>query len=185
MIELRLRYEGGGRFQTMTRLDLELAAGTFDQGEECAGKITHKRSLRQNNLFHACCEHAHDNQRAGPVLPSWRHLKQWLLIRVEHCTERRTKVGNLSIAEAKAAGAALALCLRSRDDYVAVSYDPKTFEFVERTAKSVRFTATMSDEMGELFDKVVTVICTEIIPGMDPEAFVEHVKASLGHKRAA
>lgn len=183
MLEQRLIYRGSGTYQTATRLDLTLAEQTFEVGEEVAAKVTHRRSVRQNNLFHAICEHAHDNQRAGPVMASWRALKQWLLIRVGHCDERRIHVGDLSLKEVKAAGMALALGLRARDDYVAVAYDRRTGEFVERTAKSIRFTAAMSDDMKELFDKVVALICDEIVPGAEPEAFVEHVKSSLKGNR--
>jgi len=183
MLDQRLIYRGGGTYQTATRFDLELAERTFEHGEEVAAKVTHKRSLRQNNTFHAMCEYAHDNQRAGRVLASWRALKAWLLIEAGHHDERRFKVGQLTIKEAKAAGAALAYGLRARGDYVAVAYDPKTWEFIERTAKSVKFTATLSDDMRELFDRVVHIICTEIIPGTDPEELVEMVKSSLKSTR--
>jgi hypothetical protein len=178
MLEQRLIYRGGGTYQTATRLDLELAERTFQAGEECAAKITHKRSVHQNNLFHAMCHYAHDNQRAGIILPTWQALKQYLLIRADHFDERRVHVGKLTMATAEAAGKALAIGLRARDGYVGVAYDPRTGEFVERTAKSVRFTATMSDEMAVLFDKVLHVICEEIVPGADPEEFIETVKAS-------
>jgi hypothetical protein len=186
MLDQRLIYRGGGTYQTATRLDLELAEGAFKAGEECAGKITHKRSLRQNNTFHVMIQFAHDNQRAGPVLPSWEHLKKWLLIRAGHYSERRFDVGDLTEAQAVAVGKAMAQALRSRDDYVAIAYSPRTGEFIERTAKSVRFTALMSDDMKELFDQVAIIICQEIVPGTDPEELVEMAKASCkGQRRAA
>lgn len=186
MLDLRLKYEGGGRFQTATRLDLELAEKTFEAGEECAGKITHKRSVRQNNTFHVMIQFAHDNQRAGPVLPSWEHLKQWLLIKAGHYTERRFEVGKLNKIQAETIGKALAHFLRSNDGYVAVAYDPSTGEFIERKAASVRFKAVMSDDMAVLFDKVADIICREIIPGTDADELVEMAKASCkGNRRAA
>jgi hypothetical protein len=117
------------------------------------------------------CEHAFDNQRAGPELPTWRHLKDWLLIHpdVGHCQERRVKVGKLTPREAQAAGVALATALRTGEDFVGVGYDTKHGEFVVRTAKSVSFRAVTSDDMAAITDKVVGLICKEILPGTDPE----------------
>jgi hypothetical protein len=188
MLEQRLIYRGGGSYQTATRLDLELAERTFQAGEECAARVTHKRSVRQNNTFHVMIQYAHDNQRAGPLLPSWEHLKKWLLIKAGHYSERRFGIGDarakMTHEQIVAIGKMLAHAFRSRDDYVAIAYDPKTEEFVERTAKSVRFTAAMSDEMKELFGRVAEIICREIIPGTDPEELIEAAKASCGRGRS-
>lgn len=188
MIEARLIYRGGGTYQTATRLDLELAERTFQVGEECAASVSHKRSVRQNNTFHMMIRYAHENQRKGNPLPSWEHLKKWLLIEVGHYAERRFQVGDLvgelTTRQATAVGKMLAQALRSRDDYVAIAYSPSTGDFIERTAKSVRFTAALSDEMTELFDKVAHLICQEIIPGTEPEDLVEAAKASCGRGRA-
>lgn len=186
MLEQRLTYRGGGTYQTASRFDLELADRTFQAGEECAARITHKRSVRQNNTFHLMIQFAHDNQRAGPVLPTWEHLKKWLLIRAGHYDERRFDVGELNEKQAVAVGKMLAQVLRSRDDYVGVAYDRNTGEIIERTAKSVRFKATLSDDMRELFEQVAIIICQEIIPGTGPADLIEMAKASCkGNRRAA
>jgi hypothetical protein len=183
MLEQRLIYRGGGTYQTATRLDLELAERTFQAGEECAAKVSHKRSIRQHNTFFAMVQFARDNQRSGPILPSVEHLRKWLLIKAGHYSERRFQIGEMRESQAVAVGKLLAQVLRSRDDWVAIAYDPRTGEFVERTAKSVRFTAVMSDEMKELFDRVAKIICREIIPGTEPEELVEMAKGSLkGHR---
>jgi len=185
VIEHRLIYRGGGTYQTASRMDLELAERTFHVGEECAGKISHKRSVKQNNTFHVMIQYAHDNQRSGPILPSWEHLKKWLLIEAGHYSERRFNLSGLNEAQAVIAGKALAQCMRSRDDYVAIAYDRHTSELVERTAKSVRFTAVMADDMRELFDRVAHIICDQIMPGMEPDRLVEEAKSSCRRRREA
>jgi hypothetical protein len=185
MLDQRLIYRGGGTYQTATRLDLELAERAFRKDEEVAARLTHKRSVRQNNTFHRLIQYAHENQRGGPILPSWEHLKQYLLIRAGHYSERRFTVGRLAMPQAESIGKALAHFLRANDGYVAVAYDPRTGEFVERRAASVRFRAVVSDDMAVLFDAVANIICQEIIPGADPDELVEMAKASCKSQRRA
>jgi hypothetical protein len=185
MLEQRLIYLGGGRYQAASRLDLELAEKTWQRGEKCAAKITHQRSVKQNNTFHLLIQYAFDNQRGGAVFENWQSLKKYLLIKAGHFSERRFQVGELKESQAVAVGKALAQALRSRDDYVAIAYAPGAQEFIERTAKSTRFTAVMADEMGALFDKVATIICQEIIPGTEPEELVAMAKSSCKQRRAA
>lgn len=177
MLDLRLIFRRDGTFHPASRFDLERAHATYGDGEEVRAKTSHKRSVRQNDYFHAICEDAWLNQRTGPQLPNWRALKAWLLIRVGHCNERRVHVGKLTLKEAMAAGAALALALRINDEFVGVSYDKATGEFVMRAARSVSFNAVTSDEMGEIVDNVVAAICTEILPGTEPEEIRTQAKA--------
>ena len=177
MLDIQLRYKGQGVFQTAASLDFRLANDELEAGEMVRARVSRLRSVRQNNLFHALIQAAFDNQRGGPDLPSWEHLKAWLLIQAEHVNEKRVFVGNLSLKEAKAAGTAIAAALRGGSDYVAIAYDPNTHEFVERSAKSVSFRKVTSDEMAAIMDKVVEIVCTEIVPGMDPESILNMARS--------
>ena len=185
MLEQRLIYLGNGRYQTASRSDLENANTTFAAGEHVVARITHKRSVRQNNTFHAMIAYAFENQRSGPNLSTAQHLKQWLLIKAGHYSERRFHLGPLLEREAKSVGMVVAQMMRSHDDYVGIAYASGTGELIERRAKSVSFKSVMSDDMRELFDRVVHIICEEIMPGVDPDALVEEAKSSGGRRRAA
>ena len=84
-IDLQLEHIGGGQFRCRSKLDFELASENFAKGERVRAKVTRLRSVKQNAFFHAIVETAFENQRAGPLLPTWRHLKSWLLIKIGHC----------------------------------------------------------------------------------------------------
>lgn len=170
MLDLRLEYVGGGQFRTRSKLDYELCCSELENGEHVRAKVTHQRSVRQNDYFHGLIEAAWENQRGGPQLPSWRHLKSWLLIQVGHCDVRQFS--------ARAMTPDVAAYLRQQFDTVDFTTDGKSIFM--KTAKSVSFKATSGDEMSEIVDKVVAIICTEIVPGVDPETIM-----SMARERAA
>jgi len=167
MLDLRLRYQGGGRFQAATKLDFDLAEAQVEREVLLRAKISHPRSLRQNAYFHALIEAAYDNQRGGPKVADWRHLKAWLLIQIGHCEEHRFKRGALTPEVAK--------LLRQKVDTVETNVNKRTGEIVLRFAKPTRDLS--SEEMSELVDKVVALICTKIVPGMDPESILNMAKS--------
>lgn len=174
MLDLRLKYMGGGTFQTATKLDFELAADEYEQGETVRAKTSHARSVRQNAYFHALVEAAWENQRGGPRLPSWRHLKSWLLIRAGHCDVKRF--------EPEAMTREVAAFLRVAFDTIDVTADAKTGEIIVKVARSVRFGqgGPGHDKMCEVVDRVVALICDPhdgIVPGMDPASIMDHAKA--------
>jgi hypothetical protein len=181
MLDLRLRYEGGGRYQAAGRLDYDLSEGEFSSGDMVRAKVMRPRSVRSNNFFHAIIEAAYENHRGGPNLASWRHLKDWLLIQVGHCNERRTHVGNLSAREAKAAGMALATAVRMGEEFIAVAYDPKRGDFIARAAASTAKLGT--EEMSDVTDKVLALIVTEIMPGSTPEEILNEARVRVGRER--
>lgn len=169
MIDLRLTYEGNGVFRAIGKLDHELCANELEQGERVRAKVTRQRSVRQNDFFHALIEAAFENQRGGPSLPSWRHLKSWLLIQADHCTVKRFR--------ADAMTPQVAAYLRTLFDTVDFTADDEWIYF--KVAKTVAFqgpTAPDSEEMGRIVDKVVAIICTEIVPGLKPEEILELAK---------
>lgn len=174
MLDLRLRHMGGGTFQTATRLDFEAAVAEYGEGETVRAKTSHARSVRQNAFFHALVEAAYENQRGGPKLPSWRHLKSWLLIRAGHCEVKRF--------EPEAMTPEVARFLRSTFDTIHVTVDRRTNEILVKVARTVQFgkDGPSADEMGEVVDRVVALICDPtdgIVPGMDPAAIMDHAKS--------
>lgn len=166
MLDLRLRYLGGGKFQAAGRLDFELAGKELDDGEVVRAKITHQRSIKQNAFFHALIAAAWENQRGGPKLPSWEHLKGWLLIQVGHCEVKQFS--------AKAMTAEVAQHIRRTSPMVDFTTDGESIFM--KTAKSVSFKSTSADEMGPIVDAVVSLICTEIVPGVKPEQLLDMAK---------
>jgi hypothetical protein len=161
VIELRLTYEGNGAFRVATKLDFDLASQEFDQGDRVRAQITKPRSIRQNAYFHALVQAAFDNQRGGPQVETWEHLKSWLLIHAGWCEEYRFKRGSLSKEVAEV--------LRRKFDFVDFTVVERTGEIIMRFAKSISFKACPPEKMSEIMDKAVAIICTEIVPGMDPE----------------
>jgi hypothetical protein len=169
MIELRLRYQGEGRFIPASRLDYEMAEGKIERGSSVIAKITKPRSIRQNNYFHALIEYAFENQRAGPHLPTWRHLKSWLLIRADWCTVQEFDPGSMSKE--------MAAWLRRQFDTVDVTTNGEKI-FV-KVARSVSFSRADADTFAPVMDKVIALICSEIVPGMKPEDLVAEAKRTL------
>ena len=171
MIRIGLRYEGNGYFKAVSRHGLEQAQAEFDQGEAVNAELRRPRSVSQNNLFHALCEVAFDNQRDGPEFPTWRHLKSWLIIRAGACTEYRFKPESMTPEVARV--------LRARDDTVEVVVDRKTHEIVMRFADSISFDKMDADEATRVFDKCMDVICEKIVPGVTKEQLLEMGKRSV------
>ncbi len=177
MLDLRLRYRGGGTFQTAGRLDYDLAETEFERGKLVRAKVSAPRSVRQNDFFHALIEAAWENQRGGPRLPTWRHLKAYLLIEAGHCTETRLPLGRMTSNQAAEIAGKLAGALRRQYDTAWVTYSQTRNEIILRFAKSVSFRAVDGDEMREITDKVVSLICTEIVPGMDPQSILDMARS--------
>jgi len=178
VLNVRLKHVGEGKLRAATRYDYNLILAVFDAGEELTAKLTHQRSTKQNAFFHLLIQRAFERQTQGPKLPTWQALKDWLLIRAEHCTELRHHVGPLASKEVRVIGPAIAMGLRTENDFVGVAYDRRRQEIVLRTAKSVAFRACDSEKMDELVTAVEALILQEICPGMT----VEEV---MGDERAA
>lgn len=164
MLDLRLEHVGGGQFRTRSKLDYELCCSELEPGEHVRAKVTHQRSVRQNDYFHALIEAAWENQRGGPQLPSWRHLKSWLLIQVGHCDVKRF--------DARAMTPAVAEHLRRCFETVDFTTDGTSI--LMKTAHSVRFGAggASADEMSQIVERVVALICSDIVPGCTPDAIM-------------
>lgn len=171
MIDLRLEYVGGGTFRCRSKLDFELCGQKLRDGEKVRAKITNQRSVKQNEFFHSLIELAWENQRAGPQLPSWRHLKSWLLIQVGHCTVKEF--------DPRVLGPSVASYLRQVFDTVDFTSETVGDREIIRmkVAKTVNFKEVSSEEMSEIVDKVVAIICTDIVPGSSPDEILNMAKA--------
>lgn len=185
MLDLRLEFIGIGMFRTAYHTDFEEAEQSFKVGDKLRAQLTHQRSIRQNNYFHALVQQAWENQRSGKRLPTWRHLRSHLLIMAGHCTEVRVSckgmpkhlIGPFMLAHARV--------VKDATQDVEISWDQRAEEIVYRRAKSWSFRETSSDEATKILDRVIDHICTEIVPGMDVTRFTREARLRCGGKAEA
>lgn len=178
MLDLRLEYAGGGQFRCGSKMDFDLCNAALVAGERVRAKVSKVRSVRQNDFFHALIQAAHENQRGGPDCPTWLHLKSWLLIEVGHCDEVRIATPGMTETAVRALVPGIVAALKQRVDNIGVFYDRRGAALIMRFAKSVSFRAVTSDDMKEIVDKVTAIICTTIVPGLDPETIFNMAKAT-------
>lgn len=182
MIELKMLSKGDGSLVPASPLDRNIVLTRLEPGKAVKVAITKQRSVRQNNMFHALVQAAHDNQRAGPQCETWEHLKAWLLIRAGHCHEQRIPLGNMSAAAATQIMAPLASFTRRVTPVIEYVHDRKRNELVMRSAKSWKFSEADHERATEVLDRVIAIICADIVPGVDPMTLLDW--AGVG-KRAA
>ena len=154
MIELSLIYSGQGRFTCASRHDFELATAGLEQGQPIRAKITKPRSLSQHRWAFHMFQAAYDNQRAGPKLPSWEHLRKWLLIQAGHCEVTTLQPYAMDRQAMWLMRKKFALSFETDGNYIYV-----------KEAKSISFKACDADEMTRVANAVVDVICEQIVPG--------------------
>ena len=175
MPDLNLIFKGDGKFITGSKADLALAGKAFAVDERVRGKITKRRSTRQNSYFHAIAQRAFDNQQAGPEFDGWEELRDYLLVKagwieVERLDfpdiggNKRDQVHTMAPFVARFAEEK-----RRRHRTVVVSIDTKALQIVIKYPKSFAFEKCDSEEAGEIVDSAINTICTELIPGTDPE----------------
>lgn len=169
--KIGVRYEGNGYFRAVSRHAHEEAERRFTRGEVMNAEFRKPRSVGQNNLFHALCETAFDNQRDGPQFQSWRHLKSWLLIQAGECSEYRFEPGSLTKKVAAA--------LRQQSETVDFVVNNATGEIVMRFAKSVSFDKMGHEGFTKVFDTCVDIICEEIVPGITREQLIAMAKKGM------
>lgn len=160
MLDVYLIHAGGGALRPASKMDFELITGSVGPNEKVRAKITKRRSVQQNEFFHALIEAAFENQRGGPNLPTWRHLKSWLLIKAGWCDVYEFPPDAMTPQ--------VAAILRRVFDTVDFTTDGKKIWL--KVARSVRFHGGAdSDEMREIVDQIVEIITTEIVPGVKPD----------------
>jgi hypothetical protein len=159
MLDLRLQYEGGGRFVCQTRHDLSAAEAEYAPGTAVRAQTSEPRSLQQNAYLHAIIGDAFDNQRAGPLLPTPEHLKAHVLIGVGHCDVLTFAPGTMTQEAARQ--------LRQRWDTAEFTLRRQSGHIFMKTAKQTR--GLSMDEMRDVIDRVIHFICEKIVPGTTPE----------------
>lgn len=182
MIDLRVEYMGGGKFQTLTPTDYEEAERSLTRGDKVRAQLTHQRSVRQNAYFHALVQCAYENQRGGNKLPSWRHLRSHLLIAAGHCHEERVSLNGVPDKLVTPLLQNTARVLRRHSDLLEISLDRKSNDVVFRAAKSWSFRETNSDVASAVLNKVIAHICSEIVPNLDPTRLTREAKARVSSK---
>lgn len=188
-----LIYKGGGRFVTGTKTAWGIVERTFVADERVRAKITRRRSIRQNNLFHAACQRAFDNQQAGEKFGDWQELRDYLLVRVGWVEVERIDFPALPGSKRQQAGimgpfvARLAEEKRRRHRTVVVSIDPKAtpMQVVFKYPKSFAFEKCDSEEAGEIVNKAFHIICTEIVPGVTVEELMTMARGDTKRRAAA
>lgn len=165
MIDVKLEYLGNGQFRTANRTSFEAVSAALDPGDRVRARLTRPRSVQQNEFFHALCEMAHDNQSAGFRQPTWRHLKSWLLIEAGHCDVQIFRLGTLGTGLTQFLSA-----LRHVHDNVQFWTNEENGTLIMKTAKSVSFRSADRETMHRIVDRVIEIICTDIVPGLTPDA---------------
>lgn len=172
-IELHVWRQGDGVLTGCTPLDYRLIQG-LPPSSRYVAKLIKPRSLRQNNLLHGLIQAAYENQRGGPQVDSWEHLKAWLLIRAGHCDERRVSIDGLSAPQAMTLAGAVSAAIKAGGPGTLVFATSR--EIVFRTARSVSFAKADSAVMQPVVDRVIDLICSEIVPGSTPEQLMDAAK---------
>lgn len=165
-VQLRLIYNGNGTFRVREHLDFKICQEQFGAGEVLHAKVTHQRSLKQNDYFHALIQAAWENQRSGPHLPTWEHLKHWLLIQADHC----------DVFELEPSSMTPQVAAIFRKTFDTVDFTEKGGRIFMKVAKSVSFKKCDGEAMKQVVDRVVAIICEEIVPGARPQDIFEMAK---------
>jgi hypothetical protein len=169
MIELWLRYDGGGRFSPASHVDFKTASENLRQGEEILARITRPRSNKENRLLHGAIKSAWDNQRGGPFFSEeeggWLKLRSWLLCEAGHCDLHEFKRGSISPEVIQVLKQTHADCFWSADR--------RTGMIRMRRPRSIKFSLVNSDEFQPIKNKVLLLLCEVICPGTTPEMLME------------
>lgn len=170
MLDVRLRYQGNGRFQSHTLVDFKKISEGLEEGDVVRAKLTNARTHTQNNTLHWLAQMAWENHQPGcppdpELVPTWEHMRSWLLIAAGHCDVEEFKRGEIAPAAAE----------RLRKRYNTVMWTVRGQTVFMKTARS---TSNLSrEEFSDLLDRILDVIGTKVIPGVDMDSLKEMAKA--------
>ena len=154
MIELALVHESGGRFRCADKASHDVAIDKLIEGQLVRAKIYKQRSIDQHRWFFVMVEDAFHNQRAGPAFSSSEELRKWLLIRAGWC--------HAMTFEPEAMTVDVARWLRVK---YGLDFTHNGKNIICREAKSISFKDCDGDQMTAIADKVIDIICDQIVPG--------------------
>lgn len=160
--EIQLVYEGGGRFRTATKLDLELVNERYGQGEIIDVVPAKLRSRKQLRWFFAMIRQAFDVQSTGPEFQDEEHMRKWLLVRVNHCEVQQFEPSSVSRD--------VVAFLKLQSPYIFWSHDNRWIYARTPLSISMRGPAAIdAGRMCEIADAIIEVIMAEIAPGSSRE----------------
>lgn len=169
MIEVNLRYDGGGKFSAASHIDFRFLSDECDPGEQLLARLVRPRSNRENRLFHGVVKSAYDNQRGGPLFTEeeggWLKLRAWLLCEAGHCDLHEFAHGSITEPVIRT--------LKQVYDHGFWSANRRTGVVRLRIAKSISFRLLKSDDFQPIKNKIFEIICTDIVPGTTPEQLME------------
>lgn len=177
MTELRLRYDGNGKFSPASHVDYTAACDECQQGEEYVAKLVRPRSSRENRLFHGAIKSAYHNQRGGPRFDDrddsdgWERLRGWLLCEADWCDIHRFKPGAL-------APEAITIMRQVVRADTVWAVDRTTGDILMKVPRSIKFATMKHPDFQPVKNKVFEILCNEIVPGSTPEQLME-----IGHAR--
>lgn len=154
-VDLELIHESGGRFRCSRGTDHALATGSFEDGERVLAKMSRLRSGRQNRWLHAMVHAAWENQTAGPPFEDSEKLRKHLLIAANHCDVQVFAPGAITPAVSQ----------WLRANFPGLQFTADRTSIYGRIAKSISYKACDHDTMCAVADKVIDVICDQIVPG--------------------
>jgi len=160
MQTLAMTYEGNGQFRVANRAALEHAVSFMRQGEVYQFQRIKPRSRQQHRWFFALVQAAYDNQTAGPVFGDSERLRKWLLCKANWCRTRTFPP--------QAMTREVAAWLREESADMDFTVDRHTGEIHAHVAKSIAYRACPHEQMCIIADKVVDIICAQIVPGTSP-----------------
>lgn len=153
--DIQLIHEGGGRFRCATRQDHSVAVEKLTDGETLIAKLTRPRSGRQLRWAHAMVHAAWENQTAGQRFDTSDHLRKWLLIAAGHCDVKRFPPQAMT-------GEVARWLKATRDD---IDFEIDGDCILAKTARSISYAACDHDTMCAVADKMIDIICDQIVPG--------------------
>lgn len=179
-MEIRLRYEGNAVFRPAFKPDFEHIMAELHQGDLV--RVSKSRSSKQNRLFHGLIQAAFDNQRAGPDFDKWEQLKGWCLVEAGHCFRDEISLEGLPVKDVAKVVGSITASIRRHSEYLRSTYSKSRHALVLEYPKHWRFSRTEHHVACEVLDKVVSIICTDIMPGSSPEDILSMGKARAGLK---
>lgn len=180
-VELRVGYFGDGKFRASTMTDLIEANSNLKAGRTYKASLTEPKTDEQNNYLHVLCQIAFDNQRTGIKLPTWKHLRNHLLVRADYCFADVADLKGVPPEMVTRVLAPTVKAMRRFSDTIFINYDPKTESAIVRAPKS--WSVATMEEASEALDKIVAIITTEFVPGLDLEALRLEAKERIAKKR--
>lgn len=169
MIEIRLKYDGGGKFSAADHQAWQDASDECEDGETYVARLVRPRSSPENRLVHGAIKSAYDNQRGGPMFSEedggWRRLRAWLLCEAGWCDMQEFKPGSITPE--------VIAVLKQRDQAAFWTANKRTGVIRVRFPKSISYRSCKHPDFQPVKTKMLALLCEVICPGTTPEQLME------------